>query len=353
MDLSLVIPTYNEKENVSSLIHDLEKEFKEHSIKGEIIFVDDNSPDGTGEILNKEAKKNKNIKVIHRKGKEGLSSAVIEGWKNGNGEVLGVMDSDLSHPTTKIHEMLETIKKGRAEIVIGSRYIKGGKIIGWGIYRKMLSKGATFLARTFTKVNDPMSGFFMIQKKCLKDADINPRGFKILLEVLIKANYKSVKEMPITFTDRTKGKSKAGTKEILYYIRNLTSYLPYKKHVFKEFVSFAFVGFIGTIVNLFVLFLLTEFLGLYYLLSAIISFLVAMTNNFILNKKFTFKEKLNHEFTKKYGKFFLVSMVALGVNLLFLYIFTELIGIYYLVSQIFAIGIALIINFIGNKIWTF
>jgi dolichol-phosphate mannosyltransferase len=216
-----------------------------------------------------------------------------------------------------------------------------------------MSKTATLLSRVYTNVKDPMTGFFMIKKEVIKNANLNPRGFKILLEIIIKGKYKNIKEIPITFINRIEGKSKAGTKEIFYYLQNLAGYLPYKKNVIKELVKFGVVGGIGTLVNIAILYLLTEKIGVYYLISAIFSFIIAMSSNFILNKVWTFKENIKLGIGKKYLQFGLVSISALLINLFFLYIFTEIFGIYYIISQILAIGIALIINFFGNKIWTF
>jgi dolichol-phosphate mannosyltransferase len=353
MKLSLVIPTYNEKENVQKLIKEIQKEFKENEIEGEIIIVDDNSPDGTGKILENLRKKQKNLKIIHRKGKLGLSSAVLEGWKIAKGNILGVMDADLSHPPEKIKELFETIEAKKADFTIGSRYIKGGKIEGWNLKRKLMSKTATILSRIYTRVKDPMSGFFMIKKEVIKNVDLNPKGFKILLEVIIKGKYQKIKEIPITFINRTEGKSKAGTKEIFYYLQNLAGYLRYKNKTLKEFIKFGIVGGIGAIINIFILYLLTEKAEVYYIVSAIISFIIAMSINFILNKIWTFREEMKLRLKEKYIKFSIVSVLALSVNLIFLYLFTELFKIYYIISQILAIGVALIINFLGNKRWTF
>ena len=353
MELSLVIPTYNEKENIQRLIKKIQEEFKENRINGEIIIVDDNSPDGKGKILENLNKKQKNLKVIHRNGKLGLSSAVLEGWKIASGKVLGVMDADLSHSPEKIKELFRPIEKGEADFTIGSRYIKGGKIEGWNLKRRLMSKTATLLSRVYTKVKDPMTGFFMIKKNVIKNVDLNPKGFKILLEIIVKGKYQNIKEVPITFINRVEGKSKAGTKEIVYYLQNLIGYLPYKKNVIKEFVKFGVVGGIGTLVNIAILYLLTEEAGVYYMISAIFYFIVAMYGNFLLNKLWTFNEIIEFGIGRKYLQFSLVSISALLVNLFFLYIFTEVLVIYYIVSQILAIGIALIINFLGNKIWTF
>lgn len=353
VELTIVIPTYNEKENIQGLIKRIQLEFEENKINGEIIAVDDNSPDGTGRLLDDLRKKNKNLRVIHRKGKLGLSSAVLEGWKIAHGNVLGVMDADLSHPPEKIHELYNPIRNSQADFTIGSRYVKGGKIEGWDFRRKLMSRVATFLARPFTSVKDPMTGFFMIKKECIKGVELNPKGFKILLEIIIKGKYKKVEEIPINFVNRIKGKSKAGTKEIIWYIQNLVHYLVYEKNSAKEFLKFAFVGLIGTLINIAILYLLTEKIGVYYMFSAIISFIVAMSSNFFLNKIWTFEEKIGFKIGGKYIKFALVSVTALLVNLFFLYVFTEVWDIYYIFSQVLAIGVALIINFIGNKIWTF
>jgi len=353
MDLSLVIPTYNEKENVEILFSKIQEEFLKNKIDGEVVFVDDGSPDGTGDILEILEKKNKNLKVIHRSGKLGLSSAVVEGWKISSGKIVGVMDADLSHPADKIHELFYSIRNNNCDLAIGSRYVRKGKIVGWNFKRKLMSKTATLFAKPFTKVRDPMAGFFMIKKECIDFNRINSKGFKILLEIILKANYKRVEEIPITFADRTKGKSKAGNSEIFDYVNNLIGYKKYLRKGIKQFFKFSVVGLSGTIVNLLVLYSLTEFAGTYYLLSAFFAFIVAVINNFIWNKVWTFKEKAHYKAIVKFGKFLFVSVVALGVNLAFLYLFTDVFGIYYLVSQVFSILISLIINFFGNKFWTF
>ncbi len=228
MKLSLVIPTYNEEKNIQKLIKKIQKEFKENKINGEIIIVDDNSPDKTGIILDSLKRKQKNLKIIHRKEKMGLSSAILEGWKAADGEILGVMDADLSHPPEKIKELFKTIENGAVDFVVGSRYVKNGKINGWSFKRKLISKSATLLARTCTKIKDPMSGFFMIKKECIEREKINSKGFKILLEIITKANYKKIKEIPIIFTNRVEGKSKIRASEIFYYFQNLSECLLYK-----------------------------------------------------------------------------------------------------------------------------
>lgn len=353
MKLSLVIPTYNERENIPRLLELIEEEFQQHSIEGEVIVVDDNSPDGTGALVESLRAQYPNLTVIHRKGKNGLTSAVMAGFAAARGDILGVMDADLSHPVGKLHEMLACFPDESTDIVIGSRYVSGGRIEGWNLYRKVLSKGATLLGRVFVSTSDPMTGYFLVRKELIEGKHIDAKGFKILLEILIKTECRDIVEVPITFTNRTAGKSKAGLREIFFYLRNLAGYLPYRKSVVVEFFKFAVVGLAGTVVNLSVLYLLTEYVGMYYLVSAMFAFLVAVTSNFILNKLWTFRESLNAGLSRKYTRFVLVGTIALSVNVVFLYLLTEFLGFHYLVSQIISIGLALVINFVGNKIWTF
>lgn len=228
MHLSVVIPTYNEKDNLQTLLSRVFSVFDKNSVKGEVIIVDDNSPDGTGALAEKLRKKYKRLKVLHRKSKLGLSSAVLDGFKASEGDVLGVMDADLSHPPETIPKMLEEIKKG-VDFVIGSRYVDGGEIGGWGPCRKTVSKGANFLAKIITKVKDPMSGFFLIKRGCIEGVEFNPRGFKICLEFIAKAKYSKITEVPITFINRREGKSKAGLKEYYNFLVHLLSLISYKR----------------------------------------------------------------------------------------------------------------------------
>lgn len=225
--ISIIIPTYNEKENIKKLILNTNNVLKKNKIKGEIIIVDDNSPDGTGKIADDLSKKYP-VVVIHRKGKQGLASAVIAGFERAKGDILGVMDADFSHPPEKIPELVRPIKSGKADFTIGSKYTEHGKVIGWPVNRLIVSKGATMLSRHLTDVKDPMSGFFFLKKKVIDNVYLNARGYKICLEIIVKGNYRKIKEIPITFRDRQKGKSKLNKKEFVDYLYNLLNLSIYK-----------------------------------------------------------------------------------------------------------------------------
>jgi dolichol-phosphate mannosyltransferase len=221
-NLSIIIPTYNEAENIPELIHRIEKSLK--GVDFEIIIVDDNSPDRTADIAQKLGEEYLNIKVIKRKGKLGLASAVLEGMKFADGKFIAIMDADLQHPPELLPLMLEKAYKGY-DLVIASRYIEGGSIERWSFSRRIVSIGAILFAHMlFPKiktVKDPTSGFFMFKRDIIENIHLDPLGFKILLEILVKGSYHSVVEVPYVFRERRKGKSKLNLKEIMNYAVHL------------------------------------------------------------------------------------------------------------------------------------
>ncbi len=231
--LSLIIPTYNEKENIKALVTDLNAAFEENAIDAEIIIVDDNSPDGTGKICATLAKKLGNLVVIERPGKLGLSSAVIDGFMKAKGDVLGVMDADFSHPVSVIPKMFGEIRNG-ADMVVGSRYVQGGEIEGWPAIRKITSLGAKLIALPLTRIHDPVSGLFMFRRKVIEGAELNPIGYKIGLEVIVKGKYQKLVEVPFIFVNRKAGKTKLNTKEYVNYLKHVSQLLLYKFSKIKK-----------------------------------------------------------------------------------------------------------------------
>jgi dolichol-phosphate mannosyltransferase len=347
--ISIIIPTYNEKENIAILIPKVFQILRKSKIKGEIVIVDDNSPDGTGETAEK-MKRNYNVKILHRKSKKGLSSAVINGFKIATGDILGVMDADLSHPPEIIPKLIKTIINDGFDVVVASRYVKGGGCENWSLIRKVESKGASLLARIVTNIKDPMSGFFFFKKNVIKNVELNPIGFKIGLEILVKGKYDKVKEVPYIFRNRKYGESKVKVQEYVNYLRHLYRLSIYNKAL-PQFIKFCVVGLIGTGVNLAILYFLVEFVNLWYIISATISFVIALTNNYILNRLWTFSSK--EKIMKQYVKFFVVSVLSLGINLSILYLLVEFAHIWYIFAQVIAIIVALWTNFLGSKLWVF
>lgn len=222
IEISIVIPTYNEKENLANLIKKIQYSLETTSF--EIIIVDDNSPDGTGKIADEISNLNGFIKVIHRPSKLGLTSAIIDGFKTSKGEFIGVLDADLQHSPEILLEFLKKIHEG-ADLIIASRYIKGSNYDGWGLYRKIVSRVATFMTHVIlpqTKnVMDPLSGYFILRKKQLCNIQLTGIGWKILLEIIVNCRFKKIVEVPYVFKTRTSGDSKLGFQSYLDFLNLL------------------------------------------------------------------------------------------------------------------------------------
>ncbi len=223
MFISVVVPTYNERDNLGELVSRLRRALS--GFPYELIVVDDGSPDGTGEFAEELAEKYGNIRVIHRSGKLGLASAVVDGIRAARGDVVAVMDADLQHPPEVLPHMLREIEGG-ADLVVASRYVEGGRVEGWSKWRRLVSKTATLLARMLApkagRVKDPLSGFFAFKRSILDGLELNPEGFKILLEIIAKARFQKLVETPYTFQARKRGESKLKTSEYINYLKHLT-----------------------------------------------------------------------------------------------------------------------------------
>ena len=197
------------------MIPEIEKSLK--GIAHELIVVDDNSPDGTWKI----AGAFKNVRVIRRIGERGLATAVIRGFHEARADVIGVMDADQSHPPNKLPELIKPILAKKAELVVGSRLVKGGAVEEWPFVRKMTSWGGRLLARPLTPVKDIMSGFFFFRKSVIKGVELKPIGYKILLEILVKGHYDKALEIAYVFRNREVGQSKLNANEYWNYVKHL------------------------------------------------------------------------------------------------------------------------------------
>jgi dolichol-phosphate mannosyltransferase len=222
LKFSIVLPTYNEAAGIEQLIATVSDIFRTRGLDGEIIVVDDNSPDGTGAIVDALADRYP-VRCLHRPGKMGLSSGVIDGWKFARPEsdAVGAMDADFSHDPKVIPDMVAALASGTYGLAIGSRYVAGGGIQNWPLKRKITSLVAIALAKPLTPVRDITSGFFLVRRSALEGVQLDPIGFKIGLEVIAKAHYGRVLEVPYVFTDRVAGMSKLNQGEIFNYLRQL------------------------------------------------------------------------------------------------------------------------------------
>ena len=218
--LSIVVPTYNERDGLAALVAAIFEAYAAEGVDGELVIVDDNSPDGTGALADELAMRHR-IRVVHRAGKLGLGTAVIEGFAAASAPIVGVIDGDLSHPPPLLPRMLAVMKNHAADFVIGSRYIPGGGTRNWGFGRLLMSRAACLLARGVTPVRDATSGFFLIRKDLARGVRISAGGFKICLELLVRGRPRTVVEVPYVFEGRTAGESKMNVREALGYLDQL------------------------------------------------------------------------------------------------------------------------------------
>lgn len=222
LKFSMVVPTYNEAGGIEKLIRGLDEVFRRNSLDGEIVIVDDNSPDGTGEIVDR-LSATLPVRCLHRPGKLGLSSGVIDGWNFARADsvALGAMDADFSHDINIVPAMVSALESGKYGLAIGSRYVRGGGITNWPLRRKVTSLVAIALAKPLTRVRDITSGYFLVLRSAIQDVKLDPIGFKIGLEVIAKGHYGRALEIPYVFTDRVAGESKLNQREIVNYLRQL------------------------------------------------------------------------------------------------------------------------------------
>jgi dolichol-phosphate mannosyltransferase len=215
--LSVVVPTYNEVGSVPKLAERL------HAALGardwELVIVDDGSPDGTADIAAALAPRIP-TNVVRRAGKGGLASAVIAGFAAARGDILVVMDADLSHPPELVPALLSAIEDG-ADLAVGSRYVAGGGVEDWPMKRQIVSRVACLMGSVLVPVSDATSGFFALRRSVIDGVTLNPIGFKIGFEVIARGRYRSVVEVPYTFRDRELGASKFGRREVGQYVVQL------------------------------------------------------------------------------------------------------------------------------------
>ncbi len=371
--ISIIIPTYNESQNILNVLKSI-GDFIPKNIFTEAIVVDDNSPDGTGKIVEDYLKNVKKIagytiNIIHRTTKNGLSSAILSGIQRATGDTIIVMDSDLSHPPQIIPKMIEALKKYQCDMVVASRYITGGQINGWNKKRKFLSKIATVIAKRGlnVKLNDPMSGFFAFKKGILKGLNFDAIGFKILLEILVKKRGLDVKEIPYTFQDRKFGSSKLNSSIIFDYIKSVWKLYRSNKSeennekrnsvkFFSKAGRFYTIGASGFAINYLISLMfsggITE---IWYLHANIIGIITSMTSNFVFNKWWTFDDR-NFSFKKtisQYSKFIVFS--SLGALIQIGIVFSLVDNYNWVYATALGIGVltGAFSNFILNKKWTF
>jgi len=371
--VSIIIPTYNESQNILKILKSI-GEILPPKILTEAIVIDDDSSDGTGKIVENYLRNFKRISgytidVIHRTAKKGLSSAILHGIQQAKGDTIVVMDSDFSHPPQIIPRMLEALRKYRCDIVVASRYVKGGKISGWPLKRKLMSKMATVIAKKGLGVStaDPMSGFFVFKRAIIKGLKFDAIGFKMLLEILVKTRGATVKEIPYTFTNRKFGSSKVSISTAYDYAKSVWKLYRYGKSTRKQekrpsvrFLSkaarFYTVGASGLGVNYLVSLLFAGGISdFWYLHANILGIITSITTNFVLNKYWTFEDRdfSTKKTLQQFAKFIGFSSLGALIQLSIVFLLVEENQIMYPLALTLAVFTAAFGNFIFNKRWTF
>jgi dolichol-phosphate mannosyltransferase len=316
--LSVVVPTFNERDNVTVLYRRLEATLA--GIPWEVVFVDDNSPDGTWEVVRGLARQDPRVRCIRRIGRRGLSGACIEGILASGAPCAAVIDADLQHDETQLPKMVGLLQSGAAELVVGSRYIEGGSADSFNKQRAGASQLATEVAKRLLKVAiaDPMSGFFMIRRDKFEELapKLSTQGFKILLDIVATAEGRlRTIEVPFTFGSRQHGESKLDSMVALDFLGLVLAKLTHDV-VSLRFLLFAMVGSIGLVVHLMALFIALEIFNMPFAEAQGIGALVAMTSNFILNNFLTYRDQRLKGFAILRGLllFYLVCSVGLFAN---------------------------------------
>ena len=224
--LSLIVPTYNERQNIKPLVARTGKTLAATGEPFELIIVDDNSPDGTAGEVRRLQPERPWLKLLVREDERDLSTAVLAGWKMAQGEILGAMDGDLQHPPEVLLQLLEAMREARGEIVVASRNVEHGSVSDWKFRRRIISWTATLLAvvllpAKIRRVKDPMSGFFLLRRAVVDGRALKPLGYKILLEVLARGKYEKAVEVPYVFEERARGGSKISLVQVWRYLVHL------------------------------------------------------------------------------------------------------------------------------------
>ncbi|MET0111801.1 GtrA family protein [Limnospira fusiformis] len=355
--LSVAIPTFRESQNIPILIDRLTGLLDQVIPRQyELIVIDDDSPDRTWEVATNIATYYPQLRVMRRRGERGLSTAVIRGWQVALGEILAVIDADLQHPLDTILQLWSQIQCG-ADLAVASRHVSGGGVSDWSLARRILSRGAQMLGLMILpgvvgRVSDPMSGYFMLRRDTLANIDLNPVGYKILIEVLGRGRIANIQEVGYVFQERQEGYSKVTSRQYFEYLQHLLR-LRIDNWPVGRFARFAVVGFSGLFVDMAIFYLLLDGWGLPLTLSAVLSAEMAIINNFIWNDQWTFRDLSRqqsggHRRLKRLLKFNLICLMGLGLNVIILNLLVSVLGLNAYMAKLGAIAIVTFWNFWVN-----
>ena len=319
IELSIIIPTFNERANVEPLLKKLDAALK--GVSWEVIFVDDDSPDGTAEHVRAVSQADLRVRCIQRIARRGLSSATIEGMLASSAPYLAVMDGDLQHDEMLLKKMFKLLQEDDIEIVVGSRYAQGGSTGDWSRSREKISRFATAFGKMLMRVDikDPMSGFFMLKRSFFDRVvhRLSGKGFKILFDIFVSSTDPvRFRELPFEFKNRVAGESKLSTLVIWEYVLLLADkwlgpYIPVR------FILFVLVGAFGLVVHLGVLSVGLKMFAWTFSFAQSLAVLIAMTVNFVINNIFTYSDKKlkGGQFLKGLVSFYAACSIGAFINI--------------------------------------
>jgi dolichol-phosphate mannosyltransferase len=340
---TVIVPTYNESDNLPTLVERISAALP----ASEIVVVDDASRDGTA-VVARELARRFPVRVVERFDERGLSTAVLRGMQEARTDLCVVMDADLSHPPEAIPKLVKAVQDG-ADVAVGSRYVPGGDIDEWPLFRRLASKAGTLLARPLTPVGDPMAGFFCLRKSLIAEIPLKPRGFKILLEILARTGTKNTVELPIHFEDRTAGASKFSSKERREFLRQVWTLYRDLNAWPLRLAKFLVTGALGILPDVAVLNLVVRALGGTPTQGAVAGWFVAMTGNYALNRVWTFRAR-QLPLLSSYLKYALGVLLGLGVKVA---IMKAMPSWHYNLSNVAGIVVGTVFNYLASQLWAF
>jgi dolichol-phosphate mannosyltransferase len=359
LDISIIVPTRNEVGNIMMLLSKIELAVT--GLSAEVIFVDDSS-DETPQTIEAAVPlfPNLRIRLFHRAEQQrvgGLGGAVLLGLRNVHAEYACIMDGDLQHPPELIPTLLQTAHQKNVDLVTASRRAEESHVAGLNISRNLISRGLDLVARTFFPrrlrgVSDPLTGFFLVRVDAVDLLSLHPNGFKVLLEILVRNPKLRKAEVPFNFAERFSGKSKASTKEAFNYLKQLWT-LKFGESSLR-LTGFMLIGATGIVVNSFVLYLVTARLNVYYLLSVIVATIASTLWNFSWIEFAIYKTGHNPQGRiRRFAYFSLMNIGALTLRGPLIYVLTSLLGINYLISNLFSLVVLVFARFLvsDNMIW--
>lgn len=356
LDVSVVLPTYNESASLPVLLPRIVEVLQRAQLRGEVIVVDDASPDRTADVA-RELARSLPVRVLERKDERGLGTAVIAGFRMSQAEVCVVMDADGSHPIDALPEMVRMILADKAEIAVGSRHVPGGGSTDWPLFSQLKSRFAASLAIGLSGMTDPTTGYMAVRRALLDKLELDPVGWKIVLETVVKAHPARLAEVPIVFADRELGESKQSLRVLEQYLQHLYKLYKFRFPTLVELLKFCVVGFLGLLVDLAIVFGLKSALGLDTRLCQVFGFSAAVTFNYAINRRFSFEHARDAPLLRSYIAYVGTNLVGLTVRMLAIDALMRMTqldrGGGYLLLSVIGIALATLFNFVGVKYFAF